>query len=217
MPSINDVATRFVDLVRKYRWVEVENLPADEVKVLYDTVSVAGFNLKEVVLGRVTGRIRDQDREIVGTFKVNPLCPFKVIDDKDRDHDFATGWLNCLLERVVFDQERLDGLQLIETTVKEIERSVPMKPIRLTGDGDYLCESSPQSLPSSTSIYLVDHKRDEDHLGSCVGVHKRCEGFMERKPSTASDVIRCLNCGLRVVIPMEVQTYGELRRALMSS
>ena len=57
-----DVATRFVDLALKHmHWEEIKTLPADEVRVLFDTVSAAGFNPKIIKPGKLVGHYFGQD------------------------------------------------------------------------------------------------------------------------------------------------------------
>ena len=219
MPSkTQDVAARFVYLALKYeRWDEVKALPADEVQVLFNTVSVAGFNPKEVVPGKLVGNYRNQDGSSTGeTYPINGLCPFKVIGHEDGDNHFATGWLDCALRCVVYGLTRQgeDREKLIKVMAREIERSVPFEPIQLTPEGDLLGEYPPSTLAFGFE-YFVRHKRDEDDLGLCIGVHKFCYSRMDRMRATkALDTIVCRKCYLRVLFPKEVRTYGDLRQAL---
>jgi len=224
MPNeMTSVATRFVDLALKYkRWDEVETLPADEAQILFDTVSAAGFDPKEVVPGKLVGHYRDQDGSSTGeTYPINCLCPFKVVGQEDGDHYFATGWLDCALRRVVYGITRQNESreQLIEVITAEIERSIPFIPIQLTPEGDMLREYPPSTVGLSSLAYFVEHTRDDRKLPcsySC-GVHLHCGGYMERHGATAThDAIVCRSCHLRVLFPKEVKTYGELRQALVS-
>jgi hypothetical protein len=75
-----------------------------------------------------------------------------------------------------------------------------MEPILLTTEGDLMCE------------YPSKHTSNTDELTSCVGVHKICNGFMDRKHTTEThDVITCRACHLRLSFPNTIKTYGELR------
>ena len=220
MPSkMTDAATRFVDLALKYkRWDEVKTLPADEVQILFDTVSAAAFNPKKVMPGKLVGHYRDQDGSSTGeTYPINSLCPFKVVSDEDGDdHYFATGWLDCALRRAVYGSTRqTEGREkLIEVMAEEIERSVPLEPIQLTSEGDFLREYPPSTLAFGLE-YFVKHARDENNLGSCVGVHEFCNSWMDRTRATKThDAIVCRGCHLRVLFYKEVKTYGDLRQVL---
>ncbi len=212
-----EVASKFVDLVLKYeRWDEVKTIPADEIQILFEIVSAAGFPVKKVILGKLVGYYLDQDGSRTGkTYLVNSLCPFKVICE-DGDHYFATGWLDCAFRRVVYGKKRQNEGRdkLIEVIIKEIERSLPLEPIRLTPEGDFLCEYPPSPRTSGFE-YFVKHTRDEDNLGLCVGIHEFCNSWMERVRATKThDAIVCRGCHLRVLFPKEVKTYGDLRQAL---
>lgn len=216
MPSTTtDVAMRFVDLVLKYQqWNEVKTLPADEMRVFLETVSAAGFNAGAVVPGKLVGANE--------TFPINSHCPFKVIDQEDHDYRFATGWLNCAFQRVVLDAITLKKSrdQCIKVIASEIERSVPLKPIYLTLAGDMLGEYPPKKNESGDYEYFVDHTRDEHRLDRCsgVGVHRYCNGWMDRHRATERhDAIVCRKCYLRVLFQKECVTYGELRKTLGSS
>ncbi|OQA04476.1 MAG: hypothetical protein BWY68_00286 [bacterium ADurb.Bin400] len=220
MPSkAHDVATMFVDLVLRHKlWDKVGTLPEDEVRILFDVVAAAGFNPTRVVPGVLVGHYRDQDGSSTGrTYPINSLCPYKVVG-KDSDHYFATGWLDCALRRVYYGMVRQheSPKKLIEVMNEEIERSVPLEPVRLTPEGDLLREYPPSTLGFGLE-YFVRHTRDENNLDTCVGVHEFCSSWMDRRRATEThDAIVCRGCYLRVLFPREVKTYGELRQALAS-
>lgn len=204
-----EIATSFVDLALKHDWDEVKELPATEAQILFATVSAAGFEPTKVVPGKLVGHYRYQDGSSTGeTYPINSFCPYKVISRDGDDHYHATGWLDHALyftrrRRGTDRQERIEAIQ------HEIERSVPLKPIQLTAEGDLLREYPP------SGNYFVDHTRDNRELGSCVGVHEYCNGWMDRTRATAThDAIVCRGCHLRVLFPNEIKTYGELRQAL---
>ncbi len=146
----------------------------------------------------------------------NNFCPLKVKLGKDNQH-LATGWLDCALRLVVFGsnfhKESRD--KLVDAIATEIERSIPLNPIRLTPEGDYLSEYPPRIQHLGGLEYFVEHTRDGDDLDHCVGVHKYCGCFMDRRGATEThDAIVCRGCHLRVLFPKTVKTYGELRQAL---
>ena len=204
-----EIAALFVDLALKHDWSKIKELPADEVQILFATVSAAGFEPTKVVPGKLVGHYRDQDGSSTGeTYPINSTCPYKVVSRKGDDHYFATRWLDCVLRRARIG---IDRQQLIEAIRHEIERSVPLKPIQLSADGDFLREYP----PSGDSF--MDHTRDDRELGSCVGVHDYCNGWIDRTGATKMhNALVCRRCHLRVLFPKDIKTYGELRQALAS-
>lgn len=218
--NVTSIASQFVDLALKYkRWDEIKMLPTDEVQVLLNTVSAAGFNPKKVMQGKIVGHYCDEDGSNTGeTYPVNNLCSFKVVGQEDGDHYLATGWLDCALRCVVYGMTRHSKSreELIKVIAEEIERSVPLEPIQLTIEGDFLCEYPSRSLGGTTGFrYFVQHTRDEKNLVLCVGVHEFCNGWMDRRRATRThDAIVCRGCHLRVLFQKEVKTYGDLRQAL---
>lgn len=210
MNAIVGVATRFVDLVLKYkRWDKIEELSAEEIQVLFEIVLAAGFEPKEIVLDKLVGHYLDQGGSRTGdTYPINNLCPYKVVNQEGENDFFATGWLDRTLRQVTLGATLLNGEnrnRLINVISVEIELSAPLKPIRLTSEGDFLCETPPS----------VNHTRDNDRLGCTAGVHKYCNSWMDRIRATQThDAIVCRKCHLRVLFPKEVETYGELRQVL---
>jgi DNA-directed RNA polymerase subunit RPC12/RpoP len=217
-----DVASRFVDLVLDRDWargvVETEGLSDDEVGVLLEVVKAAGFEVEGVVPGWLRGSYLDQDGSKTGaTYPINRVCPFKVAGQDGSNLHHATGWLDCALRLVIGNSGREEREQLVEMLRSEIERSIPLQPVQLTPEGDLLREYPPSECVLSPFPWFVDHTRDDHKLLTCVGVHMRCGGWMDRHASTAKyDVIVCRYCHLRVLFPKEVETYGELRQALVA-
>ncbi len=209
--SVESVAVQFVDLALKYgnRWGEVNELPKVELQVLLATVHAAGFDPMKLVPEKLKGHYLDEDMRRTGeTYPINRLCPFKVVNQEGGDDYSATGWLDCAVHRVVSGGESRE--QLINVIRSEIERSVPLQPIQLTPEGDLLREYPRQG-------YFVDHTRDSDRFESCVGIHKHCGGWVDRRGATKThDALLCRGCHLRVLFPKEISTYGELRQALAS-
>lgn len=211
MSRIEDIASRFVDLANKYdKWTGIEQLSLDEINVFFEVVSAAGFEAQEVILGKLVGYYLDQDGSKTGeTYPINSFCPFKVVSEGGNNYP-ATGWLNQALRCTKRGESRE---KIIETICSEIERSIPLQPVQLTSERDFLIESS----PSLDSNYFVDHTRDNHELGCCVGVHKYCRGFIDRNRATEMhDALVCRRCHLRILFPKETETYGELRQALSS-
>lgn len=203
-----DVAASFVELVMKYDWKNSVELPEDEVKVLLDTVTAAGFDPKKVVFGKLVGDYRDQDGSATGeTYPINSLCPYKVIGQGGGVSYHATGWLDQALRRVLYGARRQeDRSEFVEAITTEIRRSVPLEPIQFTVDGDLLREYPP------SGDYFVNHTRDDQQLDSCAGVHDYCRGWVDRGRATKThDALICRSCHLRILFPKEIKTYGELR------
>ena len=202
-----EIAASFVDLALKHDWSK--ELSADEVQILFTTVSAAGFEPTKVVPGKLVGHYLDQDGSRTGeTYPINGLCPYKVIDQDGEDHYHATGWLNQILN---FAKKETDRQECIKAIQYGIERSIPLKPIQLTAEGDLLQEYPP------SSNYFVDHTRDDRELDSCAGVHSFCNGYMDRIRATKThDAIICRRCYLRILFPKEIKTYGDLRQVLTS-
>ncbi|MFC1678469.1 hypothetical protein ACFLZ9_01885 [Patescibacteria group bacterium] len=215
--NLTKIATKFVDLALKHDWNQIEELSEVESKILFDIVLAAGFEIKEIRPRKLRGDYRDQDGSRTGdSYPINSLCPFSVVNNKDDDYYFATGWLDCALKRVVFGSSRRyeDRAQLIKTTVEEIERSIPLEPIQLTPEGDYLREYPPSTHFGGLE-YFVKHVSDEDKFDCCVGVHKYCGGWMDRRNATETqDAIVCRSCHIRILFPKEVETFGDFRSAL---
>jgi hypothetical protein len=212
-------ASSFVDLVLKHdNWDKIRKLPAKDVRLLFDIVSAAGFEPREVVPGKLKGDYLDQDGSRTGkTYPINDSCPFTVIDQEDDEDYFATGWLDCAFRRVLFgaSRQKESREELITAIAAEIERSVPLPPIQLTRDGDSLSEYPPNPLQIDPFEYFIDHTRDDRKLSLCVGVHQHCNGWMDRQSATKThDALICRRCHIRVLFPKEVVTYGELRQAL---
>jgi hypothetical protein len=74
-----------------------------------------------------------------------------------------------------------------------------MKPIKLTVTGT-LCE------PDGATF------SDRDEIRSVAGVHKDCGGqFILGYFSERWNNLNCFKCGLKVMIPSRLKTYGDLR------
>ena len=202
------VATRFVDLALKHKpWDKVSTLPADDVKTLLDLVSAAGFEPKEVVPGCIVIPHADEEKAVV-----NNNCHFKVLDEDEKNHWQATAWLDQALRHVVLGANQKDTPreQLIEEIRIEIEKSIPLEPIQITSEGDLIGEYPPEYCGFGS---LTTHSRDHNTLGTCV--HKYCNGWVDRKRVTkTNDALVCRACHMRVLFPMEIKTFGELRQAL---
>lgn len=66
---------------------------------------------------------------------------------------------------------------------------------------------------------LVDKRNsnleEESKLENCIGSHVICGGDIDiHQVSLTHRIIFCFSCQLRVVIPIEVKTYADLREFL---
>lgn len=204
------VAELFVQLVKEVQhWKELRELPPHDLQVLLELVQVAGFEALAVVPGRIDGS------RLSESWIVNPLCRFKVLGLDGQDFHFATGWLDSMVRQTDFMKSGV--VQGVAQVMKRIAESQPLTPIQLTPEGDILKELTPE--PNTVlSSYLVEHFRDNTLISpSRIGYHQFCEGVFSRHRVTAThDVLLCGKCHLRVRFPTTVNTYGELRSALVT-
>lgn len=84
-----------------------------------------------------------------------------------------------------------------------------LNPIILTQFGETLVEQKNDNLEDTKAIFSIYEGRV---LERCIGVHEICKGFIDCKPiSKTHNVILCRSCRLRINIPIDVTTYGQLR------
>ena len=78
-----------------------------------------------------------------------------------------------------------------------------MTPIKLTRYDDFLND------------YPGSDNKDNSKLSYCIGVHDTCFGFIDLLDSSQTyNVIYCRKCHLRIPIPRNIVTYGELSQWL---
>lgn len=225
--KILEVATKLVELALKYKdqWPGLKELEQEELQVLFDAVKAAGFEPKSIVPGQIIGYYLDKSgNKTKDIYQINAFCPFKVICQNAvyrfvKNHDFATGWLDCAIRRIVsgIAKRREDTEELIEVISAEIERSLPLAPIRLNSENDWLCEHSPNpTYPTHSGFeYFVDHTKDDSQLTVSAGVHRFCRGHIRRlRVNQVYDALWCERCSLTISFTKNVDTYGDLREAL---
>ncbi|MDD5083560.1 MAG: hypothetical protein PHT88_01305 [Candidatus Moranbacteria bacterium] len=131
-----------------------------------------------------------------------------------------TEWLDCVFlllnrktdwGRNTVDTE--DIARLIET---EIKRAQPLPLIRITDTKDCLGEIPPRKdIPIDRSLPgIFNHTKNTDTIQTELGIHTQygCEGkIFIRYSNDTSRVATCEKCGLQIIFPKEIQTYGELR------
>jgi len=203
-----NVQRSFVELVSSHDWSKPITLTEEEIELLGCIVELAGFEIKGIVPGKLHGNYRDQGGDDTGErFLVNHTCPYKVIGTNGLDFYNATGWLDCILNMVIANIATENKALAIENLQKEITRSIPLPAIPLTIQNDLLNE-----FPPTNHGYLKDHTRDHHPLSDIAGIHDICNGSIDLKQTSMThSALFCRACGLRVVFPNTIKTYGDLR------
>ena len=174
-------------------------------------LSAAGFEFGGLASIPPDGaHFRTIDPNAVGDVaQVYRKFPYKVVDSDGKVLNRATGWLISVVGLTLVGKHG-DSEHLVRSIKAEIERSIPLEPIQLNIEGDFLCERPPDYATS----FLVDHVHDEDPLTENVGVHGAyCGGLMNYIKTTKTySVIVCGRCHLRVLFHKDHSTYGSLRK-----
>lgn len=206
--AIRQAATAFVDLVLEHDdWSAVNWLHIDNLNILLAAILAAGFEARAVRKGRVMGQFRGRYGELTTeTFVINTTCRFKAVAHDGNDHRQATIWLNSAVTNVRMwrDVDNYSREDIIDIVMGVIEDSIPLRPIRLTNENDYLREYSFKNCI---------HTRDVDDVDHCAGMHMYCEGWLRRRrQSETHDQLVCSGCSIRILFPREIKSYGELRK-----
>lgn len=208
------LARSFVEVVRrKGNWPQVTELSRGEAEMFLELLHTAGFTEvvgleKEQARAPVCGGGLPSSRVKV----VNNYFPFACKASSGYLISCATGWLDEMVCQIKGAQGDIGSA--VEFVIQEIRRSVPLKPINLTAD-DVLKEQPPQYHGYT---YLVDHMQDGDKLAGSIGLHSVCGGILTYKQTSEGYCTircQCSECGLRVVVPVEIKTYKELREYLL--
>ena len=180
---------------------------------LLEVLSASGFtNCHCIVPGQLREPLLDEHGSLVKYGNViNSTFPYQVSTPDKKPHFHATCWLNELMELALSDNSYETRTQRVE---REIVRSRPLTPIRLTLEEDELLE-----YPPSAHKIFRDHTTDEDTLlQGCVGIHNYCGGWMDRTQISAThQAIHCRRCHLRIPFLLSVKTYGELRQVYFTN
>lgn len=209
--NVRAVAIRFVDLVLEHeQWDQVTYLHIDDLNIMLGVVVASSFEARAVRKGAMLGHFLNRNGfKTDETFTLNNYCRFKVVGQNGVDNRKATVWLNAAVYNVRkwHNEDNYSREDVIEIVVGVIEDSIPLQPIRLNNKDDYLCE---YTLKSGV------HMRDTDDIDSCAGIHKYCGGWVNRlRQSSTYDQIVCRTCYRCLArFPMEIKSYGELRRYL---
>ncbi len=201
-------AKRFVEIAQAHDWPIITTLTESDIAGFCWVMDKAGFNLSRITIGVLRGH--NDDRNGGGSYVINDVCRcIAEVDSAELGANcFPTGWLNDLLKQVLAS----DPEDRVAVVVREMERSIPLWPIQLTSEGDYLVEVR-RTKQAGKYGYLVDHCRDTHRLGPVLGIHKTCGGQIERHITTEHRAaLFCRMCLLRHTIPIGIATYGDLRK-----
>lgn len=217
MPQVADVsqsakiAEEFIGLSRaRARQWPLERGPGavahEDQKILLSTVRAAGFECSLIGAGAI----------VRGSLAINSKCPYRLLDLEGAEDIPATGWLDQLHTLVSQRHAMIPVEEMVDVVVREMQRSIPLAPIRLTRDGVFMVESLPP-IDIQQGRYFVEHKRDACKLGTPdVGLHKRCKGIFDRHAySDVLDTLVCRKCGTRAKLPRNIETYGDLRTLMV--
>lgn len=225
----NQVVAYFINVAQGMIAAKQKNdyLTTEEELAIRNILSEAGFEFKSIEFGAHMGQRRDMSDD-VENYQINTSCPLKILLESGEVHDRATGWLDCLFRYIEnegprrssgFTFARLqpsgpDPALLVQKVQMQISDSRPLPQMPLTPEGDVFLECTPM-IKDDGYQYFVRHIRDGDELAYNVGTHKYCGNYFQRHRATAThDSLVCFGCCLRVLIPREVKTYGDLRVAL---
>ncbi len=177
-------------------------LTDDQLSLLLELVSLGGFEPVRLEQGEMKRKYNDCD----DFYTVNRNLFYKVILEHGESEE-ATGWLETIFSKAleILSWGWSEG-NFYEKVQKEILEGIPLDPIRLTKENEFMRQYPPKS-------YFSGHTRDENSIGSTAGVHTYCHGFIDMKrTSITHNALHCRACGLRVTFPVDVKTYGELRK-----
>lgn len=173
-------------------------------QVILELLRYVGFRVDRLERGRP-----DTPFDHFNTLIGKPASGIEVFIGEQK-HGRATVWLSRIWDSLnpriscrdipdaISDAKELANLSTA------IGQGVQLKPIVLTKFDETLLEP--------TADYDEHHTYNDSELKSSIGVHDVCKGRMDLKEiSETHQVIVCRECGLRVVIPKTIQTYGDLR------
>ena len=201
------------DTLRKFIGIVRSEKVADEAKerILTAVLTAAGFKVVAVATGIEKGYNRDQDGSALDSYTANPLSGI-VVKEKRSDSNRATHWLEAFWRetRRLTETTDLNDDAIVDKLLLEIERSVPLEPILLTEYGESLREYPPNGA-------FGNHARDDHEIGITAGIHDICDCWVDKKKvSETHNMLHCRGCGLRVVFPKKIKTYGALRQYFLA-
>lgn len=193
----------------------IQKISEPLAQAFLDTLVAAGFEVSAVGQGKLLTQ-NVQDFRVVGNGEKYRLVSVAISPQTDRDSDYAKrahDWLDSLVYRLLVDMHTATRENLVMEAAHRIHESIPLAPIRLNQEGDFLEECPPTSRLRD----FPKHTRETDFIiGPTVGLHKYCSGPLQQHRATAThDGLVCLACHQRFLFPREVKTYGELRMAFI--
>ncbi len=211
--DIAKIARAFLDLFNKHKhqWEHPPvQLETEEIQVLKATM--VGFPQVTTLL---PGEC--EHRQIInsGGRCIRYTHLFRAVDKDGHICSFPTGWLEHLINRTQSHNWRIKPTQLMVKA--EIERSfLRFKPIRFNREGEMIGErGNPDPEMFTEFEYYRDRLHDDDpvELKEHNLIHMVCGGMIARRSvSLTHDVLLCECCNLRLHIPSDAKTYGNLRR-----
>ena len=101
--------------------------------------------------------------------------------------------------------EQIDGTWHCFSCAKQAHARIEKERIRksrgvvVSAEGDVILPYSSDSSETSK-------------LSCCIGTHDICNGWVDIVQTTPNKhVLHCRNCGLRIVMPVEVDTFAKMR------
>ncbi len=188
---------KFLDLVEGKISSEEE-----QYAVIRELLETAGYEITTLEKGTVHGReIVDVDES--RSFVANPFSGIKALG-LDNNSEPA-----CYLEMIwrrtaglLKHPGRDEALKYLEGEITE--HIGPFKPVVVSSYGEEIRATFSQNFA---------HKGEETKL-ACSGsiAHSICSYRVELKQiSSTHNALVCSGCGMRIVIPAEVETVGQLR------
>jgi hypothetical protein len=190
-------------------------IDVDRAKFVFmEILREAGFAPHTLQIQALRGNYRDQDGLNTGeTYPINLFCPFTVMVEENEfwmsearlvpDYRAST-WLELLVQKT--KDLRMEPFTAESKLRDCIVQARPLEPIGLSEFGDTLIE-----FPGD----LNSHVRDDDLIWQRAGsvMHRSCRGTLEMVGcSDFYRVLTCKKCNFRMYIPVEVQTFGQLRQ-----
>jgi len=215
------IANRLYDFAKKVASQKQNTQTSEEdLKDIMGILNDIGFGISGINSGKITIWLVDQDgSKIRPEGYLNHSFPFITLDENGNNDEYVTGWLVQTLSRVRgYVNEKQESI--ISDLKNIINRSFPLEPIPLTNDGDYLIDTTPNTRCIG-GLHGYDFQRqrtrDTDGIHSRTAVHKYCRGLFDfRHVTKDKNVLLCSSCGLRILVPTKVKTYGELRKYMKS-
>lgn len=171
----------------------------------------AGFHIEKVERMDVVGHHLDDDRRRTGrTYLWNESSRIGVMEVRRPESTHATLWLNVLWKELIADRgtgcERGIFIARSRELVRmRIAQCRPLEPILLTEHGETYMENI---------VNITDNRWNDKHeFRNRTGIHDHCNGSINCMiVSGTHQAFLCRKCNLRVVFPITLKTFGDLRK-----